>query len=427
MVKKNTLLFALTLCLCVSSLSTASAPDPLMSTATSAAGHVLLCPSDDTPTLASLGLSIDVTLRDAGGVPCVGIAETQIWLPQFSADCSGGCCGVPHNPGNPHHSAVGDSCSRTPNPDSPTNGSGLTTFSNPDLTEPRYGPNYSQAGIDVAFRGQCPDWQQVITGSPPLPITFNSVDMTSQDNGPPDGKVDIYDSALLASLLFTSDFRADFNVDGIVNLADVIIFLDHMDHGVDGGGGYSCPGQLCQPTVPCDGNSTVGVWFDAAGTVLTSDVTPGVPFTFYVVLKGAGPTDNMLAYEYALSVDAPLFVFGETLNPGVWSNVGTPITSGGGMSGTVRAVFEFCTLTTDPFLLGTYQAVLQSPADNVNITVGPVIGGDALPNPHCPPCDCVTPCPFQVPTQDNCRVNCDLVPVPVVPATWGTVKGHFID
>lgn len=391
-----------------------------MSTATSSGGHVLLCPSGDTPTLSDLGIEIQVELKDSLGVPCAGFPAEDIWLPEFLPNwCSGNCCGESHNPNG--GAGIPDStCVLEPNPVGPTDGTGSTFFSELSSTVADENAHASQDGIDVSFRtGPCPEYHQLITGSPPVPITYNSVDISSQGYGGPDGVVDMFDLAYMRSVFFTSDFRADLNADGTVNFLDFILLLPHLDHANPLG--YAC--ATCLP-LPVECNSSIGVYFDTEATLLSlDDVDPGIPFTFHVIVTGGGGGGPILAFEYALSVDNPMIILSEVLHPDVWVNVGN--SPAGGTSGTTRAVFHFCTDVQEPFILATYTAELTAPASDVDITIGPIIGGDALPNPHCPPCNCESPCAFKTPSPDPSCVNCPPPPTSTVSATWSDVKILF--
>jgi len=67
-------------------------PDPCMSTATAAAGVVVMCAQGDADEIAANNATITVTLRDNLGYPYAGVAASDIWVDgctQMLALCGG--------------------------------------------------------------------------------------------------------------------------------------------------------------------------------------------------------------------------------------------------------------------------------------------------------------------------------------------------
>jgi len=80
----------------------------------------------------------------------------------------------------------------------------------------------------------------------------------------------------------------------------------------------TAPAQSIQP-------GDVGVFADAAGSVTTADVTPGVPFNVYIV---AGDLPDFYAYEVGLDgIPVGAFVLSTTLYGPAPLNVGDPVTN----------------------------------------------------------------------------------------------------
>ncbi len=88
-----------------------------------------------------------------------------------------------------------------------------------------------------------------------------------------DGSVDFCDGVVFTADWLSGNLRSDFNNDGIVNLLDYSILRD-----------VYCTGPA-QSVVP--GPATIGVYFDAAGTITEKVNVPASTFvTFYVVAHG---------------------------------------------------------------------------------------------------------------------------------------------
>lgn len=138
-----------------------------------------------------------------------------------------------------------------------------------------------------------------------------------------DGTVDACDLLLLAQDLNTSNPRSDFDCNGAVNLSDITIFYQSLCY------------QDANPPPPPPasmGTATIGVYFDAAGTISTQSNVPAFThLDFYVVVHGmtedmerclfrldasaefAGPPDGT-------SVDWPAQTTAQT-DPGITGNV----------------------------------------------------------------------------------------------------------
>lgn len=103
-----------------------------------------------------------------------------------------------------------------------------------------------------------------------------------------DGSVDFCDSVVFASDLYSNNLRSDFNSDGIVNLEDTAILLAAYCTGPD------------QTVVP--GTATIGVYFDAAGTITKKvNVPASTIVTFYVVAHGVTDVAGTGGYTFKVN------------------------------------------------------------------------------------------------------------------------------
>jgi hypothetical protein len=175
---------------------TAFPVDPTHSTATGGmATTILTCPARDGPSLASGGATIQVRVRDVAGNLVTGFPSADIWLSIEAGDAVAFC--------PPRFTADHD-----------TDASGQTTISG----TPAAG-GCSQAGLRVMLAGQ------PITGSPPLPISVNSPDMTG-DLRVNLGDIGPFSAALNGAYIFCADFYRD----NVINLVDVSIMSQHLGH-----------------------------------------------------------------------------------------------------------------------------------------------------------------------------------------------------
>jgi hypothetical protein len=187
MIKKRLLSLAVagSMLLGLTGLSMAGIPDDVNSTASSAGGTVLITPAGLGNTLASVGATISVNVRDANNDPIAGYPFQDIWADDIGngdiALCQGGS------------TAAGN-----------TDSNGDTTISGVIA-----GGGFTQAGMQVYLAGQP-------LAGPVLPINANSCDI----NG--DLIVNLNDIGTFAiDFNGAYNFRSDFVADGILNLADV--------------------------------------------------------------------------------------------------------------------------------------------------------------------------------------------------------------
>lgn len=169
-------------------------PDPCFSAVSSASGTVLACPAGDGEALASKGLRISVTVKDAVDVPVSGIPAADFWVIGCTDDLV--LCGGSQSSGA----------------DSSTNAQGETTISG----------TIAAGGSDqlhVVVQG-------IVVGCPPtcLPIDVKSPDQNA------DLAVDLADAALFATGYPPLPYRSesDLNGDNVVDLLDFALFHSHF-------------------------------------------------------------------------------------------------------------------------------------------------------------------------------------------------------
>jgi len=182
------------------------------SSATAAPGLLLVCPAGDGATLASIGSTIYVTVRDADGNPIANVPFGDLWLDD---------CFVFETP--------------TFLPCVP-----IQTSSNADANSDANG---SMTVSGTIKGGGCSDHLMVVIQGAPLqdpnfpcdwlnftnplclPIATRSPDI----NG--DHVVDLIDVSLFASHFGTSYSGCeDLNGDGVVSLQDLALFAQHIGH-----------------------------------------------------------------------------------------------------------------------------------------------------------------------------------------------------
>ena len=146
------------------------------------AGTLMITPARSGETLGDMGLTVTVTLLDAGGRPWPNYPAADVWLaselPGDVALCANGSTG-----------------------DSNSDANGVMIFSG------------AVAGGGSTARTNVYFVNTALLG-PPLPIAFNSPDI----NG--DLVVDLSDFGLFGQDFGTDAFRSDFVHDGLVDLAD---------------------------------------------------------------------------------------------------------------------------------------------------------------------------------------------------------------
>jgi hypothetical protein len=182
----------------------AALADPCSSSVSTAGGSWLLCPSGDGMTLEEIGATIDVTVRDYSGVPIHGIPAADFWMV--------GC--------NDNLVLCGGSSSI--NADAASDENGHTTISGTAFA------GGSDTAIYVVVQGLiigagC----DVYVGC--VPIAVHSVDVNR------DLSVDSTDEALFMAA-YTSpphayNFDLDFDNNGVIDLADLVILHRHAGHG----------------------------------------------------------------------------------------------------------------------------------------------------------------------------------------------------
>ncbi len=171
--------------------------DPARSTATDGAATTLLaCPAHDGPSLASVGATIQVQVRNVAGNLVSGFPAADIWL-------GAAVQGTP------------SFCSPGLTADHDTDANGQTTISGMPLAG-----GCSQSGLRVMLAGQ------PITGSPALPISVNSPDLTG-DLHVNLGDIGPFSAALNGGAF---NFCADFYRDGRIDLVDVSVMSMHLGH-----------------------------------------------------------------------------------------------------------------------------------------------------------------------------------------------------
>lgn len=181
----------------LTSLAMAGIPDPDNSTAQSGSGCIDITPGGNGPTLGNEGLTISVSVVDAGGLAIPGYPFQDIWWDDNGngdlAMCQGGSVA-----------------------DANTDASGNTTISGSAA-----GGGWTQAQCRVYLAGVAVLGPALTNGL--LPLEVNSPDI----NG--DLKVDLVDLGAFAQDFNNPpyDFRSDFTCDGVENLADVGRFAIH--------------------------------------------------------------------------------------------------------------------------------------------------------------------------------------------------------
>ena len=176
--------------------------DPCQSSASSAGGVLMVCPSGDGPTLSSMDATISVTLRGCAGNPVPGIPPQDFWI-QAKTD--------------PHLLCGGHLSS---NADSTTNLNGQTTISVSIAAG-----GYLGDGVYAIAQGF------MIQGTDGLCDNPLSLVLVSPDiNG--DLIVDLVDLSIFAQGWPPQPYdpRLDMNGDGLVDLVDLALFATHYNH-----------------------------------------------------------------------------------------------------------------------------------------------------------------------------------------------------
>jgi hypothetical protein len=164
-------------------------------TSSSAGGCWLVCPQGDGPTLASIGATISVTVKDNTGTPLVGILATDFWL----EGASGGnvLCGG----------------SGSIDADAATDATGSTTI----------GDAWAAGGFDTAVKVVC----QGVLLNQSLALTAVSPDITA------DLAVNLLDFSAFA-LAYppagTYAANCDLDCDTVIGLLDFSLFAQHYNH-----------------------------------------------------------------------------------------------------------------------------------------------------------------------------------------------------
>ena len=185
-------------------------PDPAASQVVLNGGGVLfVCPAGDGPTMASIGVTLQVQVVDSSGALCPNLTYAD-----FEVD------GFPP-------SAIWDGVGPNGEHNVPAAGFQNLGFGNYVLDGALIAGG-TNAGIIVKVAG-------VVIGGSPLPLSLTSADL----NG--DGIINISDiGAYTVGLHAPYDWRFDFNSDGLINISDVGIMVSHL-------GGTYPPGFSLDP------------------------------------------------------------------------------------------------------------------------------------------------------------------------------------
>jgi hypothetical protein len=179
-------------------------PDVCQSTATSASGCYTVCPAGDANSLAAIGATITVTVKDAAGTPIAGIPATDFWV----IGCSDNLILV--------------AGSGSINADGPTDANGRTTISGSLMAG-----GCDITGLSVVVQGVVL-WDAACQQRLCLPIETASPDNSG------DGVVDLIDLSIFAAG-YTSPPQPynpclDFACGSVVDLIDFSIFAQHYLH-----------------------------------------------------------------------------------------------------------------------------------------------------------------------------------------------------
>jgi hypothetical protein len=185
------------------SLAMAGVPDPGQSTVATNGGEATITPGGLAAALNSYGVTINVTIRDNGGLPIPAYPRADIW---FDDNGSGDL----------------NMCQNGSRADLDTDAAGAATIGGAVM----FGGGWTQAGVSVYVSGV------QITGGmgPNLGIDINSPDITN--NGVVDGgdlapfSVDINDPS--------APFESDFTHDGLVDLGDLSLFSGWIEYAPTG-------------------------------------------------------------------------------------------------------------------------------------------------------------------------------------------------
>ena len=177
--------------------------DPCLSSATSTAGTLLVCPAGDGPALSSIGATVNVTVLACDSSPTSGIPADEFWIVSHNSTSLALCGG--------HLSSNGDA---------DIDANGQTTISG-SVAAGGFSSDVHVVAQGFAIGLSCdPDVA--------LPLVLVSPDISG------DLVVGIVDVALFAigfpSSVKPYDARLDFNGDGIVNLVDLSAFARHLHH-----------------------------------------------------------------------------------------------------------------------------------------------------------------------------------------------------
>lgn len=189
------LVLAAGLILGLASLAMAGVPDPGKSEVSTAGGAVTITPAGNGQSLLSRGAGIDVTVRDANGLPIPTYPGQDIWVDDAGSGdinlCQGGSAA-----------------------DADTDANGFTT-----ITGIISGGGNTQAGMSVYVSGVA------LTLTVDGVDTVIDLDVNSPDiNG--DRVVDLSDISIFSGDLAppATAFRSDFNHSGNVDLSDISLF-----------------------------------------------------------------------------------------------------------------------------------------------------------------------------------------------------------
>lgn len=207
--------------------------------------------------------TVNVRVETAAGDPVAGFAAVDLVLGSTAGNLA--------------------LCQGAGSADAPTDANGGTTFSGAIAAG-----GIADVGSDERMLVVGTGLNSVYTSAPGLEILFNSPDL----NG--DGEVNLIDLAAFAPA-FTSqtyDYAADYAWDGTVDLRDFGVFSLAYS--------ASCGVEIAKQVALPVASGSLGISFDAGGTVTTTSLVAGQEIDAYVVLRGDVAREGIRGWEAAL-------------------------------------------------------------------------------------------------------------------------------
>ncbi|RKZ12084.1 hypothetical protein DRQ53_15275 [bacterium] len=355
-----------------------STPDPFLSTASSPAGQIFICPAGDGYTIPHEASVITVTLVDASGVPVAGYPGEDIVIerniPGKIVFCEGG---------------------ERNYADTDTDAMGMTIFS-----QAFSGTGCTQGGLRVVVGG-------IPLEGDPLPLDVISFDM----NG--DCVVDFRDFVKFSTSYGGAySYCADFRQDSVVDDLDFIDFYNHYCHPWD-------------PNPPASSFAMageIGLFFDTAGTQSgIQGLGTGDTFEFYVVALSA--PGGIAGFQYGITFDATnvRITEGTSQFPG--------ISIGGLLANVNMGLFSGCEQISGPTVLVSYQATLWGPVTDSPICLvqsDEVVCNTGPTGPSYISCVDGERLQFNQ-AYEGCAFINGMGPVASEPTTWGSLKALYRD